>query len=388
VDSVAGNDANSGTNPATAWRTLGKGSSASLKPGDHLLLRRGGLWSGTLTISESGTSAQPIVIGAYESGALPRIQDGGPCVNIAGSWIVVTQIHANNCAWAGIRLAPGATFNRIESNLATDNIAGVHVNSGSSQNTIAGNTIRDNTKMSVLTAGGGDDSGAFGVLLNGDRTEVANNTISGHDTFSYDFGRDGAAVEVYGGQANHVHHNLALDNHAFSELGNPRSKDNTFAYNVVRSSLADSMFIVTRGGQSGYGPVLNTRLLNNTVVMTGSGSQGFVCHAGCDSSVLSMRNNVIQAVAKAGYADGVIDEDYGIYSGGQVQFSRGSHSIIASPAFVNAGAGDLRLAANSPAVDSGVATSYNTDFGGTSVPQDGNRDGVAIRDRGAFERIP
>ena len=386
VDSAAGNDANNGTNMATAWRTLSKASNAVLSPGDQVLLKRGGVWSGTLSVSESGTTAEPIVVGAYGSGALPVIQDGGPCVNVAGSRIVVMQLHANNCAWAGIRLAPGATFNRIDSNLTTGNIAGVHVNSGASDNTIVRNTIRDNTKMSVLTPGGGDDSGAFGVLLNGDRTDVANNTISGHDTFSYDYGRDGAAVEIYGGLGNHVHHNLALENHAFSELGNSRSRENTFAYNVVRSSLANSMFIVTRGGQSGYGPVLNTKLLNNTVVMTGSGSQGFVCHAGCDSSVLSMRNNIIQAVAKVGYADGSIDEDYGLYSGGQVQFNTGAHTIIASPMFVNLAAGDLRVAVNSPAVDSGVNSGYSADFSGAHVPYDGNGDGVATSDRGAFER--
>ncbi len=239
--------------------------------------------------------------------------------------------------------------------------------------------------MSVLTPGGSDDSGAFGVLLNGDRTEVAKNVISGSDTFSYDYGRDGAAVEVYGGQGNHIHHNLALDNHAFSELGNSRSRDNTFAYNVVRSGLADSMFVVSRGGQSGYGPVLNTKLLNNTVVMTGSGSQGFVCHAGCDSSVLSARNNIIQAVTKVGYADGSIDEDYGLYAGGQVQFNTGAHTIIASPMFVNLAAGDLRVAVNSPAVDSGVNTGYSADFDGAHVPHDGNGDGVAAADRGAYE---
>jgi hypothetical protein len=388
VDSAAGNDGNSGTSATAAWRTLSKASNTTLAPGDHLLLKRGGVWSGTLTISENGTSTQPIVVSSYGSGALPLIRDGGPCVNVAGSRIVVRELHANNCAWAGIRLGPGATFNRIESNVTTGNIAGVHVNSGASDNSVVGNTIRDNTRMSVLTVGGGDDSGAFGVLLNGDRTDVFSNTISGHDTFSYDYGRDGAAVEIYGGQGNHIHHNLATDNHAFSELGNPRSRDNTFGYNVVTSSLANSMFIVTRGGGSGYGPVLNTRLLNNTVVMTGVGTQGFVCHAGCDSSILSMRNNIIQAVAKVGYADGSIDEDYGLYSGGQVQFERGAHTVVASPLFINAAAGDFRLAVNSAAIDSGVNTGYSADFKGTRVPQDGNGNGIAVPDRGAYERVP
>jgi hypothetical protein len=67
--------------------------------------------------------------------------------------------------------------------------------------------------MSVLTpTPTNDDCGAFGVLLSGDRTEVAYNTISGSDAFSYDYGRDGSAIEVYGGQANFIHDNLGIDN--------------------------------------------------------------------------------------------------------------------------------------------------------------------------------
>jgi hypothetical protein len=84
---------------------------------------------------------------------------------------------------------------------------------------VTGNVIRDNNRMSVNTPGGDDDSGAFGVLLQGHGTEVSFNTISGHDTASYDYGRDGAAVEVYGATGSNVHHNLAFDNDAFSELG-------------------------------------------------------------------------------------------------------------------------------------------------------------------------
>jgi 3-phytase len=336
-----------------------------------------------LNLSKVGTAAQPIVIGSYGSGALPLIQGGSDCVNVTGVYIVVSQLQLSNCGWAGLEFTTNARFNRVEGSLITGNVAGVFVHGGASDNQVIGNTIRDNTRLS---SGGSGDNGAFGVLLNGDRTEVAHNTISGHDTFSAQYGRDGAAVEVYGGQGNHVHHNLAVNNDAFTELGNPRSRDNTFAYNVVGSSLPTSVFAVTRGSGSSYGPVANTRLINNTVYLTGAESQGFVCHAGCNSSVLYMRNNVIHAVKKAGYADGGFDEDYGVYSGGQVQFSRGSHSVIANPMFANAGAGDFHLNAGSPAVDSGTMAGYIADFEGGRVPHDGNNDGSAVADRGAFER--
>jgi len=385
VDNAAGNDSNSGTSEATAWRTLGKVRNVTLAAGDRVLFKRGGVWPGPLTLSNAGTADKPITFSSYGSGALPVIQGPGNCVDIQGTRLVVTQLNVKDCAWAGIRISPGATFNRIDGNLITGNVAGVHITSGASDNLVVGNTLQNNNKMSVNTPGGDDDSGAFGVLLNGDRTEVANNSISGSDAFSYDYGRDGAAVEVYGGLENNIHHNFAADNDSFTELGDSRSRDNTYSYNVVRSSLDKSTFVVTRGAASGFGPVANTKLLNNTVVLTGANSQGFVCHAGCNASVLMMRNNIIEAVLKAGYADGAFDEDYDIYRG-TTQFPLGTHSTVADPIFGNVGAGDFHLAASSPAVDSGANVGLTADFEGGHVPHDGNGDGVAAADRGAFER--
>ena len=384
VDDVNGNDGNSGTSEAAPWRTLAKATSFTLSPGERLLLRRGGVWSETLKIEESGAVGLPVVIGPYGSGPPPVIQAANDCIALFGSGIVVAQMQMQDC-WSGVRIPAGASSNRVQDSVLARNVAGVLVSEGASDNVIIGNTFQNNNKMSVNTPGGYDDSGAFGVLLNGDRNEVAYNHISGSDAFSYDYGRDGAAVEIYKGQGNSIHHNVAVDNHAFSELGDPRTRDNTFGYNLVLSSLADSTFLVTRGGQDGRGPVANTRLFNNTVVMTGPGSQGFVCHGGCNSGVLVMRNNVIQAVLKAGYADGAFDEDYDFYGGGITQFPLGPHSGVGNPMFNNPSAGDFHLAGGSPAVDSGIDMGYSADLEGRSVPRDGNGDGFAVADRGAFE---
>jgi 3-phytase len=239
--------------------------------------------------------------------------------------------------------------------------------------------------MSRLTPEPNDDNGAFGVLVNGDSSEIAYNTISGHDTFSYDYGRDGAAVEIYGGQSNHIHHNLALNNDAFSELGNSRSHTNFYGYNVVQSSLPTSTFLVTRGGQDGYGPVNGTRLYNNTVSLTGAQSQGFVCVGGCTGETLYLRNNIIGAGWKAGYADGPIDEDYDLFYRGNTQFSVGPHSVIADPKFIDGVGGNFDLLAGSRAIDAGAYSPYLRDFQGEQVPQDGNGDSRPAPDMGAFE---
>ncbi len=383
VDSLGGSDANAGTSETTAWKSLAKANSASLVAGDRLLFKRGQSWTGSLKVAASGTRSAPIVIGAYGTGNSPIIQGASSCVVLAGSFLTLREIQVDNCSWAGIDVSGSSNF--IENNLITHNAAGVHVRSGATSNRILSNEIKDNNRMSVLTQGGDDDSGAFGILLQGASTEVASNTISGSDAFSYDYGRDGSAIEVYGGMNNYIHHNLATDNQTFVELGNAKSADNTFAYNVVRSSLASSIFIVTRGAGSGWGPVMRTKLYHNTVVLTGSSSQGFICHAGCSPDILTMRNNIIQAVAKVGYADAPFDEDYNLYNGGPLQFTKGSHSVIANPAFTNPSGGDFHLRSGSPAIDRGVDVGYSQDFDGAGVPTDGNGDGAATPDFGAFE---
>lgn len=384
VDATLGNDSNTGTSPSQAWRTTYRATQASLAPGDALRLARGGVYSGALKMAESGTSSKPILVAAYGSGAPPIITGASSCLVVSGSYIVVEGVHAKDCTWAGVDLA--GSHNRIEDLDITGNAAGVHVRSGAIGNRILRSRLIDNNRMSVLTSGGDDDSGAFGLVIQGDHTEVAFNTIRGCDAFSYDYGRDGAAVEIYGGQNNHIHHNVAVDNDAFTELGDPRSADNTFAYNVVRSSLPTSSFAVTRGASSGWGPVLRTRLYNNTVHLSGSSSQGFVCHGGCNPDILIMRNNVIHAVWKVGYADGPFDGDYDLFSGGQRQFTMGPHSLVADPRFVDAAGGNLRLQSGSPAIDTGTTVSgYQSDLDGRVVPGDGDGNGSAIVDRGAYE---
>ena len=62
-------------NPATPWKTLNKLNSifGELQPGDAVLLKRGDVFRGTITISASGSAANPILVAAYGTGANPII---------------------------------------------------------------------------------------------------------------------------------------------------------------------------------------------------------------------------------------------------------------------------------------------------------------------------
>ncbi|MDI4649235.1 right-handed parallel beta-helix repeat-containing protein [Cohnella hashimotonis] len=69
----AGDDAGSGTTPATAWRTLGKINGTTFGPGDRILFKSGGVWTGQLWPKGSGAAGNPVVIDRYGSGAAPVI---------------------------------------------------------------------------------------------------------------------------------------------------------------------------------------------------------------------------------------------------------------------------------------------------------------------------
>ena len=78
VSSTQGDDNRSlvdAKNLATPWKTLAKVNAimGSLQAGDQVLFKRGDVFSGTLTVTVSGSVGNPIVFGAYGDGALPEL---------------------------------------------------------------------------------------------------------------------------------------------------------------------------------------------------------------------------------------------------------------------------------------------------------------------------
>ena len=76
MDAGLGADSNDGRSPRTAWKSLAPVNAMTFQPGDRILFRSGGHWSGQLRPRGSGAEGRPIRIGRYGQGALPHINQG------------------------------------------------------------------------------------------------------------------------------------------------------------------------------------------------------------------------------------------------------------------------------------------------------------------------
>ena len=74
VDDLAGRDDASGRSPQEAWRSLERLETDEIRPGDSVLLRRGGLWRGQLR-PRSGEPGKPVRYAGYGDGPLPILQN-------------------------------------------------------------------------------------------------------------------------------------------------------------------------------------------------------------------------------------------------------------------------------------------------------------------------
>lgn len=411
IDCANGDDDAAGTSAGAPWRTLGPLSGVSLHPGDRLLLRRGCTWEGPLHVPWSGNDTWPVTVGAYGEGPRPEIRDSGANhVDISGSYVVVDSLRAfttpgtlpvdASCedqpvAWrTGFTIQGGAHHVTVQNARADGNTAGVHINRGSSQNRVLHNELHDNIVMSTNTNdGGSDDSGAWGIVVNGSDNEIAYNGFRGNNAWcSYDFGQEGASIEIYEGERNFVHNNVSVNDTTFSELGGSdtrKASGNVYAYNRYTSDRRRSQFLIVTGANSRFGPTSHTHAYNNTVYLTNpDGTEGVVCHAGCGPELLTLKNNLIWVEGKVLYTDAAFDESHNLYwrSDGKPVlqfFGTAMHptSMVADPRFVDAASDDFRLAPGSPAIDAGtnVALGIDVDVTGVPIPQNG------VTDIGAHE---
>ena len=77
LDDTGGNDSNDGLSTITAWQSLDKISTTTFSPGDRILLKGGGTWTGEMDLNGNGAAGNPIIVDRYGSGLKPLIDGGG-----------------------------------------------------------------------------------------------------------------------------------------------------------------------------------------------------------------------------------------------------------------------------------------------------------------------
>jgi hypothetical protein len=168
---------------------------------------------------------------------------------------------------------------------------------------------------------------------------------------------------------------------AFVNFSSPVIQNNVFADNPCRA--------INMTLPSGSAPVV----IDNTIVRNAAGVR---VDGRIPSADQVYRNNVIVAndvglVVDFGNPptwDHNLVYGNGTNYGGIADQTGLNGNISADPLFVNSVAGDFHLQAGSPAIDAGSnALAPLGDFDGVTRPQDGNGDGVAVFDIGAFEFV-
>lgn len=118
VDSQTGDDSRDGLSPGQAWKSLAPVNARVFQPGDKVLFKAGTRYSGQIKPSGSGAIVdgrlQPITLGMYGSGDLPRIDGQGAFPDTVALrnveyWIVedleVTNLGTNRQPWrTGVRI--------------------------------------------------------------------------------------------------------------------------------------------------------------------------------------------------------------------------------------------------------------------------------------------
>lgn len=118
VDSVDGNDKNSGTSSGSAWKSLEKVNSMAFKPGDSILFKANCSWSGVLEPKGSGNESKQITISMYGYNSFPRQTRNKPHIEGNGVyatvllkdveyWTVSNLDVSNRSATADIKLRNG-----------------------------------------------------------------------------------------------------------------------------------------------------------------------------------------------------------------------------------------------------------------------------------------
>jgi predicted outer membrane repeat protein len=278
------------------------------------------------------------VTGGNANGVVPETQGGGMYNNNGSPTLTNVTFSGNMASYGGGMYnngSPTLTNVTFSDNTASTSGGGMH--NSFSYSTLTNVTFSKNT----ASAGGGMyNSGSSLILTN---VTFSGNSATENGGGMYSFGSystltnvtfSGNSAAFGGGMYNEISSSPTLTNVTFS--GNTASTSGGGMWNGSYSSPTLTNCILWGDG---YGEIYNDATSSPTVI-------------------------------------------YSIVQGGHA----GTGNKLTDPTFVDAVNGDLHLKAGSPAIDAGTNTGAPaTDLGGRARPLDGDGDGTATTDMGAYE---
>lgn len=395
VDASTTSSTQNGT-VANPWKTLSQVNSnmSSFNPGDFILFKRGGTYSGTLTVSRSGTAGSPITFGAYGTGNKPKFIGTGSTINTLfylynrayitfRDWAITDPTIDNNDRSIDAKIQRAFTFDGSSNNckiIACDiELAGVGAYWVGGSNTMDSCDV-GNLRMVVDTdqgyqPGNDDDYGANPLVISSANNTVTHNNFHDCWAVSFDYTFDGGAVEFYGANTNNnfIGYNTMTDCLIISEItGN--SSNNTFVYNKLVNNGA--LFYFQSGATySGY------NFYNNVVVenVAPRVPESRLIGGSITTGAVIMKNNIFQLsngtdVASSG--NGLVHEDniFKLSNNSLLGFTLNTSELSTSAQiFTNTTPADpvawnFLPVATSPAIDFGQNVGLAKDFVGNPVP--------------------
>jgi hypothetical protein len=234
IDSVGGNDGNTGLSANAAWKSHTMVEDAKLQPGDTVGFARGSAWEGGLEIKASGAKGKPILFTNYGNGPLPRLSNPkwsdhtGNAIRFNGDYLIADGLYFHN-----VPAPPGGWFTTVWSAGALRIMRGAdHCIIRNCHFETVPKAIQSHGEYTLITHNtmigkqvllGSKYWGPIGIQLGIGNQEVSYNTIrefwvrKGHA-----WGGDGGAIEMDDGR-NHkdnvyIHHNRTINNCGFLEI--------------------------------------------------------------------------------------------------------------------------------------------------------------------------
>lgn len=403
--SVAGSDANPGTESAP-WRSIAKVNATNLAPGDRVRFRRGDRWAETLRPRSSGEPGNPITYSDYGSGPLPIITGtaNDHCVSwtTTRSHLVFRNLHFMDCGQpGGTRRGGFSVWNEAAASrdiLIEDCLLENAQHWNIYMTGVDGLRIRGNVIRNAELEHGIYLDGTLGV----NDVVIEDNEIQGNSAMCVQFNSNGENRLT----------NIRLRYNRLSNCGlggvnNLGAQDLLMHHNLIRGPMTgiyngcDGADVGCRRGAIGG------IYANNSILTSGSAWATCFSNAARDGApdFAAFVNNICVQDAATGPA---FEHDVAT-SGQRVDFNlyfsnrtanpvfvwqgraytgldnyrantgNEAEGLFADPRFLDAAAGDVRLAENSPAIDTGADLGFERDLDANPVPSG------AGPDRGALE---